>query len=289
MVAYSFNAQQHTPQYGGGGGGLPAGPNGENVRYKVMIVGSAGVDSSKKDQFGNPTSKMLVFELACVEGPQQGVKHNDRLNLFHVNPETVRIANQQLSAYCHAIGVYQFQETAELHNKPFFVEIGLQDGAEARAKGYTEVKKLFDLNGNEPGKNANQSGGQPQNQGQPNMPNNPPAGGVTAQGGGWGNGGGQPQNQGGQNFGDPNQNNQNNGGQNFGGGQPMANQGGQPQNGGQGWGQPNQGQQPQNQGQPQNNQGGGNWGGNPNGGGSGGPQWGQQANGGNAGWGGPNG
>ena len=285
MVAYSFNAQQHTPSYGGGGG-LPAGPNGENVKYKVMIVGSQPEDT--KDQFGNVKGGYLAFELASIEGPTQGQKQVDRLNLHHTNPKVVEIANKQLSAYCHVLGKFQFNDTNELHNIPFIVEIGLQKAP--NPNGYTEVKAIYDINGNEPGK----AGAGPQaNQGAPNgpAPNGPPAGGVQPQGQWGGAPQGQPQGQGGyqvdNNVAPPN-------GQ--GGGQPQGN----PQGGGWGGPAPDQGQQGgQSQGggwggqggQPQGNpQGQGGWGapqgsGAPQGGQGGG--WGQQGGGQSAapGWG----
>lgn len=187
MVAYAFNAQQFEPRYGGSGG-LPAG------KYPVIITDTKQVPTKNND------GGYLAVELRVTEGPMQGGTHTDRLNLHNTNPETVRIANQQLSAYCHVTGVFQFQDTAQLHNIPFMVEIGPQKSGE-----YTEVKKLFDRNGNEPGK----SGAGPQTQ-QP-------------QGGGWG---GAPQ--GGQPQGDPNA------GQAGGGWGGAPQGGGQPQGGG--WG-----------------------------------------------------
>jgi len=298
MVAYSFNAQQHTPSYGAGGGGLPAGPNGENVKYKVVIVNSAPTDT--KDSFGNVKGGYLGLELACVEGPQKDVKHTDRLNLMHSNPEVVRIANGQLSAYCHVIGKFQFNDTQELHGIPFVVEVGLQKGEEARAKGYTEVKAIYDVNGNPPGKagagpqaNAGQAG----NSG--GAPNGPPAGGVQGTGS-WGgdNGGGQGQGgqgqqggfgggQGGGGFGGGGQGGEQQGGGQQGGG--FGNGGGQ---GGQagGWGGQQGGTDP-NAGQGQNGggQGGqqGAWGGQ--GGQAGQGQGGGQQGGAAGGWGGQGG
>lgn len=205
MVAYSFNAQQHTPQYGGGGG-LPVG------KYKGVIVNSY-TDNVEKN--GMVTGGYLAFELTPIEGPLSGQKHTDRLNLHNTNPKVVEIANKQLSAYCHVTGKFQFNDTAELHNIPFMFEIGLQK--EPNPNGYTEVKAIFDVNGNEPGK----AGAGPQvNQGgqQQQPPSGPPAGGVQAQGG-WN---GAPAGQGGQ---PPIDN-----------GVPM-NQGQPPANGGQpGWG-----------------------------------------------------
>jgi len=279
MVAYSFNAQQHQPQYGGAGG-LPPG------KYKGVIVDSRQENVEKNGQI---VGGYLALDLTPIEGPLQGTKQTDRLNLHHTNPKTVEIANKQLSAYCHVLNTFQFNDTSELHNKPFLFEVGFQKGQEPSEAnpngGYTEVKNIRDLNGNEPGKAGN---GPTANVGQQQPVNIPqdPAGGVQAQGGGWGGAqGGQqqpPANQGQQGQG---------GGWNQGGGQqqqPPANQGQG------GWGgqqvDPNQGQQQQ----PPQNQGGaaGGWGGQQqppqNQGGGAGGGWAQGAAGGaKPGWGAP--
>lgn len=239
MVAYSFNAQQYEPQYGSSGG-LPVG------KYKGII--EASDPKPTKDGSGN----FLALTLKVIEGPQTGGTHVDRLNLFNQNPDTVRIANQQLSAYCHVTGVFQFQDTAQLHGIPFMFEIGPQKNGE-----YTEVKKLFDVNGNEIGKAGAGPQAQPQQQQGGGMPQGFGAQGGQPQGFGGGQPQGQPQNNGGAAWG------------NQGGGQPQQQP--QDQSGGQ-WG--NNGGQPQ--GQPQ-----GGFGGNPGGGGG---QW---APGGNAGGGAP--
>ena len=253
MVAYSFNAHQYEPKYGGSGG-LPAG------KYKVIISDTKQVPTRSGD------GGYLAVELRVVEGPQQGGTHTDRLNLHNQNPETVRIANNQLSAYCHVIGKFQFNDTSELHNIPFMVEIGPQKNDPT----YTEVKKLFDVNGNEPGKSgsgpqAQMGGGQPQG-GPP--PGFGPQGGAPQGGGGWGGqGGGQPQ---------QDQNQGQGGGWGQGGGQ-------QPQQGGQGGGWGGQPQGDPNAGQQQ----GGGWGGQQQGQGQGQGQGGGWSQGGGQGGGAP--
>ena len=216
-----FNANNFDPTQGVGG--LPIG------RHPV-IVESSEVKANKANDGG-----YLQLNLKVIDGPQAGTVGAYRVNLYHSNPQTVEIANRQLSAISHVTGVFMIQDSAQLHNIPFIVEVGPQKN-DAQ---YTEVKKVFDINGNEPGKPA-QGGGaaQPQNNGgfggQQQQPNNgqqqqPPAnGGFGGQqqqppangGGAWGGqqGGQQPNNNGG-------------------GFQPPAGQQQQPQGGGQagGW------------------------------------------------------
>jgi hypothetical protein len=178
MVAMSFNSQQFQPNYGGGGANLPPG------KHKVVIVDSRG------EQNTSGTGGFLALDLTPIEGPLVGQKHTDRLNLHHTNPKVVQIANEQLSAYCHVLGKFQFNDTAELHNIPFVVEIGWQKGHEPGSEahpngGYTEVKTLYDVNGNTPGK----AGSGPAPAAAPAQPPaTPPAGvaPVAPPAGGWG-------------------------------------------------------------------------------------------------------
>lgn len=181
MVAFSFNAQQFTPNYGGGGANLPPG------KYKGVIAHSEG-QNAQSGQGG-----FLALTLTPIEGALTGQKHIDRLNLHHTNPKTVEIANQQLSAYCHVLGKFQFNDTAELHNIPFCFEIGWQKGQEPGTPGggehggYTEVKAIFDANGNPPGK----AGAGPAPAAAPATPPATPPAGVAATGGApaaWGGG-----------------------------------------------------------------------------------------------------
>jgi hypothetical protein len=268
MVAYSFNANQHQPAYGGGGS-LPPGS------YKGVIVESSQENVEKN---GQVVGGYLALQITPIEGPLKGQKMTDRLNLHHTNPKTVEIANKQLSAYCHVLGKFQINDTAELHNIPFMFEVNWQKGQEPSEAnpngGYTEIKKIMDINGNEPGKSGNNNSGNVNQNQNVNIPDQA-AGGVTAQGGGWGgqqNGGQQQQPDNNQ------QGNQNNGGQN-GGGWGGAQQGNQ-QGGNAGWGQ----QQPDNSGQQNGGGNGGGWGGQNNNGQQGGG-WQQGGNGGQPAWG----
>jgi len=246
-----FNAQQFDPTQGVGG--LPIG------RHPV-VVESSEVKANKANDGG-----YLQLNLKVIDGPQQGVTGAYRLNLYHSNQQTVEIAHRQLSAVCHVVGVFNVQDSGQLHGIPFVIEVGPQKNDPQ----YTEVKKVFDINGNEPGQagqgNApaqpqGQQGGAPQGQQQP-----------AQNGGGWGgqqqapanNGQQAPQggapawggNQGG------NQQQPANNGQNGGGAPAWGNNGGAPAN-----------NAPANNQQPANNGGGWQQGGAP----AGGAPWGGQ-------------
>lgn len=164
QLMQAFDAQQYDPTQGGGN--LPVGRH-------PSIIESSEVKANKANDGG-----YLQLNVKLIDGPQTGTTGAYRLNLYHSNPQTAEIAHRQLSAICHCVGVFNVQDSGQLHNIPFIIEVGLQKGEEAAQKGYTEVKKVFDINGNEPGK-AGQGAPAAQPQQQP-----------AAQGGGaWG---GQP-------------------------------------------------------------------------------------------------
>ena len=138
QLLQAFNAQQYDPTQGGGN--LPVGRH-------PSIIESSEVKANKANDGG-----YLQLNVKLIDGPQTGATGAYRLNLYHSNPQTAEIAHRQLSAICHCVGVFNVQDSSQLHNIPFIIEVGLQKGEEAAQKGYTEVKKVFDINGNEPGK-----------------------------------------------------------------------------------------------------------------------------------------
>jgi hypothetical protein len=197
MPAFQFNSQGIDAQYGGGGG-LPLG------RHPVVIAESALKPT--KDQTGG----FLELRIEAIDGPAKGLSTFDRLNLHNKNPQAVEIANKQLAAYCHVTGVFAFNATEELHGKPFIVEMV----ARRDNPNQTEIGKIFDINGNEPGKAGSGAptgqptgggaawgggGGAPPATEQPPAGGQPtwagggaPAGGAQPTGGGWNQGGGAP-------------------------------------------------------------------------------------------------
>lgn len=205
-----FNPMDYDPTQGGGS--WPLG------KHPVMIE-SAEVKATQDNQSG-----YLQLNCKIIDGPNAGHVGAYRLNLYNQSAKAAEIAHKQLSAICHVTQTFQLghdgTQVSALFGKPFVVEVGYQKGEEPGpnnpdAKGYTEIKRVFDMGGNEPGKNGSAqqapqgfggqqaNGGfgggqqqQPQQQPQQTAPQGGQAGGAQAWGGGGAPAGqGQPQQQ----------------------------------------------------------------------------------------------
>lgn len=191
-----FDARSIQPRQGG-----VAHPVGNKFPFKLT---DTKVVPTKDNKGG-------MFEVEFTS-PAGSVIH--RYNLWNESEQARKISQEQLSALCHATGIFtvDFKNDGKaLIGAEGLMDIGFQKGHEPSADkpegGYVELKKVYDKFGNEPGKaQQSQPSGQsgfnqqpnqaPQGQqGQPNVQsgfspnpaqNNAPAG----QAGGWG---GQPQ------------------------------------------------------------------------------------------------
>ena len=172
MVAMqgSFNANQYEPSQSGGGH-----PPAQKVPF--TITACAIKENSAKD------GGYFEVEFTSSMG---SVIH--RYNIWNKTPKAVEIAHGQLSALCRAVSRFQIEwtnEGAALKGAQGLMDVGYQKGEEPNpdnpnAKGYTELKKVYDMAGNEPGKS-----GQAQPQSQQSQQSQP----MTQQpGGGWGQG-----------------------------------------------------------------------------------------------------
>lgn len=138
-----FDATQHQPKQG-----FDKHPCG---KFPARITGTSIV--ATKDNDGG----MFVIEYTT----QVGIAPPHRLNIWNDNPLAVQIAHGQLSAVCHAVGIFKLDwqnEGAALRGANCQIEVGWQKGNEPSAEkpdgGYVEIKKVYDANGNEPGKPA---------------------------------------------------------------------------------------------------------------------------------------
>lgn len=139
MATLQFDATQVDPA--GISSQLPvSGPEG----YNVII--SASEMKENKDKTGG----YLELTLQVIDGEHKGETGAYRLNLYHTSAKAVEIAYRQLSAICHAVGVFQVADSTQLHNIPFKAVVGLQKGE--NPEGYTEVKGVLCMDGSAPGK-----------------------------------------------------------------------------------------------------------------------------------------
>ena len=110
-------------------------PTGE---YTVMITES----DLKPTKSGDGQYLQLVYEI--LDGDYKGRKIWDRLNLINKNSTATEIAQRSLSAICHSVGVLHPKDSAELHNKPFVVKLGIRPasgeyGESNIVKGYSSL------------------------------------------------------------------------------------------------------------------------------------------------------
>ena len=109
MAALNFDAQTVEPN-----DSFDPLPNGD---YLCIITTS----EMKPTKAGD--GAYLELELQVIEGPYQGRKLWDRLNLNNANETTVKIAKGTLSAICRAVGVLQPTDSCELHDLPLVAKV----------------------------------------------------------------------------------------------------------------------------------------------------------------------
>lgn len=177
-----FDASQFAPKQAGA-----AHPVGNKFPFTIS---NTSIEPTKDN-----TGGMFVIEFTTPAGSIM-----KRYNLWNQSVKAVEIANHELSALCHATGVFKldFQnDGAALRGARGQLDVALQDAT--KPDGYVEVKKVYDANGNEPGRTG--AAPQPQAQTQGNgaswgQPAQQPAQQPMTQqpGGSWGNAGAGQQN-----------------------------------------------------------------------------------------------
>ena len=100
-------------------------------RYNVQIVSSDLLPTKEG------SGQYILFEMLVLDGPQQGRKVFDRLNIVNRSPQAVEMANRTLASICRATGRAGVGETSELHNIPFILDVGIKSQA-----GFGETNTL---------------------------------------------------------------------------------------------------------------------------------------------------
>jgi len=113
------------------GGSWKAWDKGE---YRMMVTGSDVTTSKAGDQ-------MVVLEMVCLDGPQEGNGQKDYLVTGHPKETVARIARTRLKELARAVShpdPNKIEDTCELHGMPFmlFVNRKKTKGEHADADGY---------------------------------------------------------------------------------------------------------------------------------------------------------
>lgn len=128
MAQLNFDARQVDPQQSFEP--IPAG------WYNMMIV------ESEMKPTSNGQGAYLQLSLKVVDGQYAGRQVFDRLNLQNQNPVAAEIAYKRLSAYCHATGVIQVQDSQQLHGIPLKARVSVRTDSTGQYDPSNEIKAV---------------------------------------------------------------------------------------------------------------------------------------------------
>lgn len=114
---------------------LPAG------NYAAQVTDSEIVDLKS----GN--GQAIKLTLTVLEQGYNGRKLFVRLNVRHTNPQAEQIGQQQLRELCDSIGVVRFNDTSELHNKPFIARVKVRKSDNPNYEDQNDVSGFKSISG----------------------------------------------------------------------------------------------------------------------------------------------
>jgi len=137
MVAFTFNAAQHTPRFESVSG-LSIG------KHPVIIVDG----EFKPRAASTPDQPMtdLHLKVTAIDGPDKGSTQTLQFTIQHPTDGFVRRDMDRLAAVCTVCGKQGFGDTSEIYNIPFIVEMGPQKSNDK----YTEAKAVYFMDGRKP-------------------------------------------------------------------------------------------------------------------------------------------
>lgn len=95
------------------------------------------ITASEMKQTQDKQGAYLELTLKVLDGPNANKVTKDRLNLYNNNPVAARIAQETLSAICHAVQVFQVRDASVLHNKPLMAKVAVRpERTDASGKKY---------------------------------------------------------------------------------------------------------------------------------------------------------
>ena len=152
---FNFNAREHDPTVG-----FDPVPSG---KYPVIIK-TSNVNPLKPPKQGG----LLQLQYEVIDGPGKGRTIYDRLNLWNESDQSREIANKQLSAICHVLGVYDVQGGAakdnavpQLHNQPFVIDVVYVPADDKGNRAGNNVVGYFTMQGQAPARQGTAGPGAP--------------------------------------------------------------------------------------------------------------------------------
>jgi len=107
-------------------------PDGTKCR---VVIEKSEMKSTKAGD-----GKYLAIEIVVIDGPHEGKRLFENLNLENKNEQAVAIANRTLSQICHATGKIAVEDSDELHGIPMIVTLGIEQ-ARGTFEARNKVKK----------------------------------------------------------------------------------------------------------------------------------------------------
>jgi hypothetical protein len=92
----------------------------------------------------------LWLEMDILDGPHQGRKLWDQLNLVNPKQQTVDIAQRTLSAICHAVGQMQVADSEQLHFRAMQVTLAVEFDSRDKHLAPEERRKQNKIKGYTP-------------------------------------------------------------------------------------------------------------------------------------------
>lgn len=113
MALFNFNAESVEPSQNNFDP-IPAG------NYLAQII-TSDINTTRSG-----SGQILNLQFQVLEGEYKGRIIFCNLNIQNTNETAERIAQENLSAICRAIGVKQLQDTIQLHNKPMMIKVKIR-------------------------------------------------------------------------------------------------------------------------------------------------------------------
>lgn len=113
---------------------------------KVVPAGTYRVEVSETTKRDNSagTGQWLRLDFTILEGPQSNEEFVDFFNLWHKNKEVERIAKEELSRLCRAVGINgTLDDSEDLHGLQLLVDLKIEQGKDGKTRN--RVKKYMPL------------------------------------------------------------------------------------------------------------------------------------------------